>query len=795
MGKLSDGPMNTEAWHGVCVYIFNLPARRKGAQARIAMKIQVKSQILAGALLASVTIPSLASEAVPTYSVVPSYSQTRPVSVQLNGQPLALSATPLQLNGRTLLPLRDVFESLGAQVNWNPTAQSIAAQSGTTQIQLGINNPVAFVNGRNVSLDQPAILVGGRAFVPLRFVAEATGAQVDYNSQLQLVSIQKSNLLGGSRGTQVADYSNDNGVGVPDYNAPAPVDYTAPAPQGYTAPAPTDYTVPANDYRGDNYRTISVPSNSVVPVQLDTALSSKDSRVGQRFTATIVSHRIGDSEFPAGTKIEGLVTEARPSEGRNPGVLDFAFQTAILPDGTRVPLRGDLTSLDENDVTQNGGRLVAKGGRKNDTLKVVGIGAGAGFVLGRVLGTNSTVSTILGAAGGYLFSRSRNQKAQEARLAQNTTLGVRLIDPVRFRDTDGYLNSRQTYLASNNGAFNPGYYGYDSRINGSASDNYDGYDVSDRLPAPAPQDGAIDDYRPTYPDETAQGTNGNWNNANGNWNTNGNGNTHNRDNGDDGNGNSNWNNGNRNNGNWNNANGNWNTGNGGPRNNGNWNNANGNWNNTNGGPRNGNDNWNTDDRYTQRIAVPEGAVIPIRVDQQISSATARVGDQVSATIDSQRMGDSEFPAGTRILGTVIEARPKDGDEPGVLDFDFRTAQLPSGERIPLRGELISLDDKGVQPQGGRLVAAKGRSSTDRAKVIGIGAVAGFAIGRILKKDGILPSVLGALGGYIYSQKNNKSQVREAVVPQNTRLGLRLDNNVTYNDGTYYAARAQYLRQN
>ncbi len=718
------------------------------------MKIQV-TRLFAGALLSTIALPSLA--------------QMRPVSVQLNGQPLALSATPLQLNGRTLLPLRDVFESLGASVNWNPVAQSIAAQSGTTQIQLGINNPVAFVNGRNISLDQPAILVGGRAFVPLRFVAEATGARVDYNSQLQLVSIQKVSAFGG--GTQVADYNNT----LPDSNAPTlndandpTVDYAAPA-DGFAVPA-NNYNAPLNNAPTNNFRSISVPTNAVVPVQLDTAISSKDSRVGQRFTATVVSHRMGDSEFPAGTKLEGTILEARPSQGKNPGVLDFRFQSAILPDGTRVPLRGQLTSLDQNGVSQRGGRLVANGARKsNDNLKVIGIGAGAGFILGRVLGTNSTVSTVLGAAGGYLFGRSRQSKSQEARLAQNTTLGVRLLDTVRFRDANGYSDLRQTFLGQNNRAFDPRDYGYDSRIDGSANDQYDGYQVSDRLPDPATQD----DFRPTYPD-AAQNNDTFGNGRDDNWNTD-------VDNARDNDVNDNWsddvNPGGAGRGNVNDGNGNWNTGNGNP---------NDNWN---------DDNTNTQDRFAQSISIPAGAVVPIRIDQAISSATARVGDTVSASIDSQQMGDSEFPAGTRILGTVVEARPRQGNNPGVLDFDFRTAQLPSGERVALRGELISLDDKGVQPQGGRLVAARGSSGADRTKIIGIGAVAGFALGRVLKKDGVLPSVLGALGGYLYSQKGGKNRVNEAVVPQNSRLGLRLDNRVSYNDNTYYASRAQFLGRN
>jgi hypothetical protein len=310
---------------------------------------------------------------------------------------------------------------------------------------------------------------------------------------------------------------------------------------------------------------------------------------------------------------------------------------------------------------------------------------------------------------------------------------------------------RQTYLGQNNRGFDPRDYGYDSRIDGSARDIYEGYDVSDRLPAPAGQDDFVDDYRPLDPNGTIQ------------------------DNGT-------WNGGTRNDGRP--------RTNGGGRNGGNWNNDN--WN----GGRTTNG-LNVGDDYAQRISIPEGAVVPIRIDQQISSATARVGDRVSASIESQRMGDSEFPAGTRILGTVVEARPRQGDNPGVLDFDFRTAQLPSGEQVPLRAQLIALDDKGVQPRNGRLIASRANSSSsnDRTKIIGIGAVAGFAIGRILGKDGVLPSVLGALGGYLYSQKNNKSQVREAVVPQNARMGLRLDDAISYNDRTYYASRAQYLQRN
>ena len=379
-----------------------------------------KNILLAGALLATAGLSGTANAA--------------DISVQLNGQPLATSTAPVQMNGRTLVPLRDIFEALGANVQWNPAAQTILATRGNTQIGLAINNRNATVNGQTVVLDQAATLLNGRTLVPLRFVAEATGATVNWNPVLKQVSI-----------------------GTPQtYNPTIPVGTTNTLPPTNTLPNyNTGTPVPNTGSQVANYRQISIPAGVVIPVTLDQALNSATTRVGSTFTASIKSVRLGDSEFPAQTKIEGRVTEARPSQNNQPGVLDMAWTAAILPDGTRVPLNGQLTSLDTDNVTNQGGRLVASGAKKDDRLKVIGIGAGAGYVLGRVLDTNSTVSTILGAAGGYLFSRSRDRKAEEARLAQNTTLGVELVQPTRYTDTTGYGQSRDPYLRDVNTRFNP----------------------------------------------------------------------------------------------------------------------------------------------------------------------------------------------------------------------------------------------------------------------------------------------------------------------------------------------------
>ena len=191
---------------------------------------------------------------------------------------------------------------------------------------------------------------------------------------------------------------------------------------------------------------MKVPSGAVIPIALDRALSSQRARVGDIVTATPISRVAGDSEFPPGTRLGGVVSQADPASGTAPGVLDIDFQSALLPDGTNVPLRGTISSLDESSVQTRGGHLIARAGRKVNSLTAVGIGGGIGFVLGRLLRTRTLVPTIIGAAGGYLYARDNSRFAEDARIPAGTTLGVRLEGDVSFADTSDYASVRLNFL-------------------------------------------------------------------------------------------------------------------------------------------------------------------------------------------------------------------------------------------------------------------------------------------------------------------------------------------------------------
>ena len=82
----------------------------------------------------------------------------------------------------------------------------------------------------------------------------------------------------------------------------------------------------------------------------------------------------------------------------------------------------------------------------------------------------------------------------------------------------------------------------------------------------------------------------------------------------------------------------------------------------------------------------------------------------------------------------------------------------------------------------------GNDNGSSTKSVIVGGAAGYLLGRLLKRNSIVTSVLGAGGGYLYDRNKNKGRTREAVIPSGTQLGVRLDNSVTYSDVSNYGNR-------
>jgi len=105
-----------------------------------------------------------------------------PIGVFLDGRRLVFAVPAQTINNRTMVPLRAIFEAMGAEVNWNDATQTVTATKGDTVVVMRIGDTSPTVNGRVVPIDQPGVAVGGRVLAPLRFVAEAFGGTVDWNA-------------------------------------------------------------------------------------------------------------------------------------------------------------------------------------------------------------------------------------------------------------------------------------------------------------------------------------------------------------------------------------------------------------------------------------------------------------------------------------------------------------------------------------------------------------------------------------------------------------------------------------
>lgn len=110
-------------------------------------------------------------------------------TVILNGQKLSFEVPPIIENGRTLAPLRAIFESMGAKVYWNAATSTVTATKGTTTVIMPLYSTKPTINGVVYTLDVPTKIVNNRALAPLRFVCEAFGGTVTWNGTKRTVNI------------------------------------------------------------------------------------------------------------------------------------------------------------------------------------------------------------------------------------------------------------------------------------------------------------------------------------------------------------------------------------------------------------------------------------------------------------------------------------------------------------------------------------------------------------------------------------------------------------------------------
>ena len=128
------------------------------------------------------------------------------INVYVNDTEITFDVPPMFVKSFTMVPVRAVFEALGAEIGWDNFTKTVTIKRNGTEIRVQVENRVAMINNRQYIMDVPALGINGRVMVPVRFVSEVLGAKVDWVNETKTVfindlKVQKElgNILNGGK--------------------------------------------------------------------------------------------------------------------------------------------------------------------------------------------------------------------------------------------------------------------------------------------------------------------------------------------------------------------------------------------------------------------------------------------------------------------------------------------------------------------------------------------------------------------------------------------------------------------
>lgn len=110
----------------------------------------------------------------------------------IDGEKINFDIPPQIINGRTMVPIRAIFEAMGATVNWDDSTKTAICTKDNTVVKMTLNSTTEYINDVPNTMDVAPIIMSGRILAPARYVAEAFGYNVGWDDMTKTVLISKN---------------------------------------------------------------------------------------------------------------------------------------------------------------------------------------------------------------------------------------------------------------------------------------------------------------------------------------------------------------------------------------------------------------------------------------------------------------------------------------------------------------------------------------------------------------------------------------------------------------------------
>lgn len=138
------------------------------------------------------------------------------ISVIIDGNPIVFDTPPKIIADRTMVPMRAVFESLGASVSWNDNTKTASADKDGINIRITIGDYHIVKNGEIIEIDSPAVIISGRTLVPVRAISESFGCSVNWDGDTRSVIISSGADYNGTAASPIT-----SAYSIPPYSGAA----------------------------------------------------------------------------------------------------------------------------------------------------------------------------------------------------------------------------------------------------------------------------------------------------------------------------------------------------------------------------------------------------------------------------------------------------------------------------------------------------------------------------------------------------------------------------------------------